>query len=45
MARQHRELYLQLEDAKKLRHYAKSAASKHHALEDALDKVKAKSKH
>ena len=45
MARQHRELYLRLDDAEKLRRYAKSTASKHHALYDTLDKAKARSKH
>ena len=45
MARQHRELHLRLDDTEKLRHYAQSAASKHHALEDALDKDKGRSKH
>ena len=43
--RQHREIYLQLDDAEKLRRYAQSTSSKHHALEDALDKTKARSKH
>ena len=41
MARQHKELHLRLDDVKKLRRYAQSAASKHHALE----KAKARSKH
>ena len=45
MAREHRELHLRLDDAKKLRRYAQSADSKHHTLEDALDKTKARSKH
>ena len=45
MARQHRELHLWLDDAEKLQRYAQSASSKHHALEDALDKTKARSKH
>ena len=42
MACQHRELHLWLDDAKKLWCYAQPTASKHHALEDALDKMKAK---
>ena len=45
MARQHRELCFRLEDAEKLRRYAQSAASKHHTLEDALDKTKDRFKH
>ena len=45
MACQHRELYHRLKDAEKLRLYARSFASKHHALEDSLGKAKAKSKH
>ena len=45
MACQHRELHLRLDDAEKLQRYAQSATSKHHALEDALDKTKARSKH
>ena len=44
MAGEHRELFLQLEDAKKLWRYAQSAVSKHHALDDALNKAKARSK-
>ena len=43
MARQHGELHHRLEDAKQLRLYARSAASKHHTLEDSLGKAKAKS--
>ena len=43
MACQHRELHLRVEDVEKLRRYAQSAVSKHHALDDALDKAKAKS--
>ena len=43
MARQHGELHHRLEDAKKLRLYARSAASKHDTLEDGLGKAKAKS--
>ena len=45
MERQHRELHLRLDDAKKLRRYAQSIFSKHHALEDGLGKAKARSKH
>ena len=45
MAFQHRELHYRLKDAKKLWFYARSTASKHHALEDGLGKAKAKSKH
>ena len=45
MACQHRELYLRLDDSEKLRQYAQYAASKHHALENTLDKAKATSKH
>ena len=45
MARQHRELHLQLDEVEKLWCYAQAAASKHHALEDALNKTKARSKH
>ena len=45
MVRQHRELHLQLEDVEKLRRYAQSVVSKHHALDDALDKAKSRSKH
>ena len=45
MVRRHRELYLRLKGTEKLRRYAQSVASKHHALEDALDKAKARSKH
>ena len=45
MARQHRELHHRLEDAKKLRLYAQSVFSKHQALDDALVKAKARSKH
>ena len=45
MAHQHKELHLWLDDAEKLRRYAQCAASKHHALEDALDKAKGRSKH
>ena len=45
MARQHRELHLSLEDAEKLQLYAQSVVSKHHALDDALVKAKARSKH
>ena len=44
MACQHGELHHRLEDAKKLRLYAQSVASKHHALEG-LGKARAKSKH
>ena len=44
MASEHRELCLRLEDVKKLWRYAQSAVSKHHALDDALNKVKARSK-
>ena len=39
------ELHLRLEDAKKLRLYTRSSVSKHHALDDALVKAKARSKH
>ena len=45
MVRQHRELHLRLEHAEKLWLYAQSAISKHYALDDALVKAKAKSKH
>ena len=45
MAHQHRELHLRMEDAEKLQLYAQSAVSKHHALDDALVKAKARSKH
>ena len=45
MVRQHRELHLLLEDVEKLRRYAQSVVSKNHALDDALDKSKARSKH
>ena len=45
MARQHRELHHRLGDAKKLRLYAQSVVSKHQALDDALVKAKARSKH
>ena len=45
MACQHRELHLRLEDAQKLRLYAQSIVSKHHALDDAVVKTKARSKH
>ena len=34
-----------MEDAEKLRLYAQSAVSKHHALEDSLGKAKARAKH
>ena len=39
------ELHLRLEDAEKLRLYAQSAVSKHHALEDGLSKANARAKH
>ena len=45
MVHQHRELHLQLDNTEKLWRYAQSTASKHHALEDTLDKTKAKFKH
>ena len=45
MACQHRELHLRLEDAEKLRIYAQFAISKHHTLDNALVKAKARSKH
>ena len=45
MVRQHRELHLRLEDVEKMRCYAQSVVSKHHALDDALDKAKTRSKH
>ena len=45
MALQHGELHHRLKDVKKLWLYARSAASKHHALEDSLGKAMAKSKH
>ena len=44
MAPQHRELHFQLEDAEKLRRYAQFVVSKHHAIDDALDKAKPRSK-
>ena len=45
MARQNRELHYRLEDTEKLRLYAQSATSKHHALEESLDKANSQSKH
>ena len=45
MTRQHSELHLRLGDAEKLRLYAQSTVSKHQALDDALVKTKARSKH
>ena len=45
MERPHRDAHLRLEDYEKLRLYAQLAVSKHHALDDALVKAKAKSKH
>ena len=45
MACQHREAHLRLEDTEKLQLYAKSAISKHHTLDNALVKAKARSKH
>ena len=45
MARQHKELHHRLADAEKLRLYAQSAISKHQALDEALGKAKAWSKH
>ena len=45
MGRQHRELHHRLGDAKKVRLYAPSAISKHQALDDAMVKTKARSKH
>ena len=38
------ELHLQLDDVEKLLRYAQSDVSKHHTLDDALDKAKARSK-
>ena len=45
MAHQHRKAHLRLEDAEKLRLYAQSTVSKHHALDNSLVKTKARSKH
>ena len=45
MARQHRELQSWLDDTEKLRLYARSAISKHQALDASLSKAKSKSKH
>ena len=45
MARQHRELQVRLEDAKKLRLYVGSATSKHQAQEESLSKAKSWSRH
>ena len=42
---QHREFHLRLEDAKQLRRYAGSAVPKDNSLNDALDKVRAKSRY
>ena len=43
--RQHRELYLRLDDAEQLPCYAQSAVSKHNALGEALRKARAKSRY
>ena len=45
MACQHKELHHRLGDAEKLRLSAQSAISKHQALDNALVKAKARSKH
>ena len=45
MAHQHRELYLLLDDVEQLRRYAHSGISKHNALDDAVGKARAKSRH
>ena len=45
MARQHRELQVKLEDAKKMRLYAGSTTSKHWTLEESLSKAKSWFKH
>ena len=45
MARQHKELHHRLGDVEKLRLYAQSVVSNHQALDNALVKAKALSKH
>ena len=45
IARQHRKLYLRLDDVEQLRHYAQSAVSKNNSLDDTLSKARAKSRH
>ena len=45
IACQHRELYLLLDDGEQLRCYTHSIVSKHNALDDALGKARAKSRH
>ena len=45
IAYQHRKLYLRLDNAKQLRRYAQSDVSKHNALDNALGKARAKSRH
>ena len=45
IARRHRELYLLLNDGEQLRRYTHSIVSKHNALDDALGKARAKSRH
>ena len=45
MERQHRELYIWLDDVEQLRCYAQSFVSNHNSLDDALGKAKAKSRY
>ena len=45
IGRQHKELHRRLEDAEKLRIYAKAAASKHHALKESIGKAQSRSRY